>query len=262
MDSRWERRLAGEIVYHKPNRHLALAMWLLIDRGRDCPFFKVGRHLREEIRCYQFSFSGKAARAEGAAYGKAVDGIHIKSSESWIVAEKIERLLKTFVFILVSFDHTGDLAAGAVLRKRFRKAIRFLAMIFSTQHTRYHGHFGARRPVHPRFYTNDTRPPAFGGIGGHTNYADAFFFRVVDKRRETLRVSRRENDSVDAALHEFHERLGIPLAERANGAVYILRAKLCSTASFVQDSAPKLIIEKMDFPRYADANAKASLGGR
>ena len=61
MDSRWERRLAGEVVYHEPNRHLALAMWLLVDRGRDCPFFKVGRHLREEIRRYQFSFSGKAA---------------------------------------------------------------------------------------------------------------------------------------------------------------------------------------------------------
>src|SRR5260370_24138079 len=141
MESRRERHLAGEIVYHEPNRRLALAMRLLIDRGRDCPFFKVGRHLREEIRRYQFSFSGKAACAEGTAHGKAVDGIHIKSGESWIVAEKVERLLKTLVFVLVSFDHTGDLAAGAVLRKCFRKTSGFLAMIFSIQQTRNHGHF-------------------------------------------------------------------------------------------------------------------------
>ena len=77
-----------------------------------------------------------------------------------------------------------------------------------------------------------------------------------------MRVSCRENDSVDAALHEFLERLGISLPERANRAVYKLRAKLCSTTSFVQDSAPKLIIEKMDFSRYADSNPKASLGHR
>ena len=246
-------------------------MWLLVNRGRDCPFSKVGRHFSEEIGRYQFSFSGKATCAEGAAHRKAVDGIHVESSKSWIVAEKIKSLLKTLVFVLMSFDDTGDLATGAVPRKCFRKPIGFLAMIFSIQHTRNHGHPGARRhklphqlpcqpAVQPRFYANDARPPAFRSIGGHTNYADAFLFRVVDKRLEKLRVSCRENDSVDPALHEFPERLGISLSERANRAVYKLRAKLCSTTSFVQDSAPKLIIEEMDFSRYAHANAKASLG--
>src|SRR5258708_38651761 len=167
MDSRWERYRAREVVDHESNRHLALAMGLLINGGRDCPFFKMGRHLREEIRRYQLDFSGKAACAEGTANGKTVHCIHVESSKRWIIAEKIKRLLKTLLLVLVSLDDTGDLATRAVPRKRFRKPIGFFAMVFRIQHTGNHRHLGARphklphqltcQPsIQPRFHTNDT----------------------------------------------------------------------------------------------------------
>lgn len=130
MDGGGERYLAGEVVGHEPNRHLALAMWLLIDGGRDRAFLKIGRHLREKVCRYQLCFSGEAARAEGAAHGKTIHGVHVESGKSWNLAQKIKRLLETLVFVLVSFNHTGDLASCAVPWKGFGKPRRFLAMIF------------------------------------------------------------------------------------------------------------------------------------
>src|SRR5208282_2137188 len=87
----------------------------------------------------------QTAGAEGAAHRKTVDGIHVKSSKSWNTTEKIKSLLETLVFVLVSFDNTGDLATGAVPQKRFRETIGLLAMIYGLQHTRNYGHLGARR---------------------------------------------------------------------------------------------------------------------
>ena len=45
-------------------------------------------------------------------------------------------------------------------------------------------------------------------------------------------------------------------------AVYQLDAKLRNPASFFEDPAPKLIVEKMDFPRYADSDTRVRAGNR
>src|SRR5579863_69490 len=145
MDGCWKRYLASEMVRHQTNRHLALTMRLLVDRSCDRPFFEIRRHLGEEIRRYQLCLSREASRAQRTANGEAVDGVHIKSGESWNPAQKIKRLLETFVFVFVPFDNAGDLPSGAVPRKCFREPGGFLAMILGTQHASNDGHFGAGR---------------------------------------------------------------------------------------------------------------------
>jgi hypothetical protein len=118
-------------------------MWLLVDRSPDDPFLEIRRHLREEVCGYQFYFSGKTSCSKGAVHRKTVDRIHIKSSQCRKTTKKIKRLLETLVF--VPFDKLDDLPARAVLRKCFRKAIRFPAMISGVQHASNDGHFGAPR---------------------------------------------------------------------------------------------------------------------
>ena len=104
-------------------------------------------------------------------------------------------------------------------------------MIFSAQHARNDGHFRTRRnklphqlpgqtTIQPRFHANDGRPPAFRSVGGYANYTDTVFFRAVNQRLQTLWISRRKNNSVDAARHEFLESFGIPNSESWHRAVY------------------------------------------
>src|SRR5271165_980638 len=145
MDSRRKRGFTGQVIGHEPDSHLTLTVRLLINRGSDSALFEIGRHLSEEIRCYQFCFSRKAASAEGPAHWKAVDCIDVNSGEARNAAQKIKCLLKTLVFVLMSFDHADNLAPGTVSRKCVGKPRGFSPVILGAQHARNHSHFGAWR---------------------------------------------------------------------------------------------------------------------
>jgi len=84
----------------------------------------------------------------------------------------------------------------------------------------------------------------FRRIGRYANYTDTFLFRAVNKRLQTLRISCRKDDSLNAALHELFESFGVPYAKRGHRAIYQFDTQLCDTTSFVQHAAPELIIEK------------------
>src|ERR1700687_2549510 len=154
-------------------------------------------------------------------------------------------------------------------RKRIGEAIRFPAMIFSTQHAGNDGHLRTRRnkfphqlpgkaTIQPRFHANDSRSPASRSIGGYANYTDTVCFRAVDKRLQTLRIPCRKNDSVNAALHEFLESFGIIYAKSGYRTIYQLDPQRRHPTSFVQHTTPKLIIEKSNLPGYANADTDAA----
>jgi hypothetical protein len=91
---------------------------------------------------------------------------------------------------------------------------------------------------------------------------DALLFRAVNEWRQIPRVSRGEDNAIDAALEEFFERFGISFPKHLNGTVHKFDSQLRNAASFVEDPAPELIVEEVDFPRHAYTNASAGLGNR
>ena len=98
-----------------------------------------------------------------------------------------------------------------MLRKSFRKAIGFFAMIFRVQHAGDHGNIRTRRnklahqftrqtAIQPGFHTHDAGAPAIGSIGGDTHHTNSFFFRFVDQRLKPFGISRGQNDPTDTVL--------------------------------------------------------------
>ena len=116
--------------------------------------------------------------------------------------------------------------------------------------------------IQPRFHADDRGPPAFGSVGGNADDRYAIFFRIIDERGQILGVSRREDDSVHAALNQLFESLGIFMPERLYRAIDKLNSQLSKASSFFEDSAPELIVEKMDFTRHAHADARDGFGDR
>src|SRR5208337_2259272 len=143
--------------------------------------------------------------------------IHVESGQIWNLAQKIKGLLETFILVLVSFYNADDFASGAVPWKRVGKTRGLLSVIFGAQHASNHGHFGTCR---------------------YANHRYSFSFGFINQRRESLRISRRENDSVHALPHELLERFRVRLSQRLNRPVYKLDSVLCHTASFIQHAAP------------------------
>jgi hypothetical protein len=86
------------------------------------------------------------------------------------------------------------------------------------------------------------------GIGGNTNHANSLFLCGVDQGRQTSRISSGDNDSVDLTLEELPERSGVVFTQGTHWAILKLDAKLCHPTGFVEHSAPKLIVEEVDFP--------------
>jgi hypothetical protein len=109
-------------------------MGLLVDGCGDGSRLKVGRHLSKKVCGYQFYFPGEAHGCKGTADRKAVNGVNIDSGQVWDSTKEMKRFLKAFIFILVTFNNTDGLSPGAMLGKSFRKAVGFLAMVFSTEH--------------------------------------------------------------------------------------------------------------------------------
>src|SRR5580765_7106747 len=135
MDGGRNVAFAGEVVGHQTYRDLSLPVWLLIDGSSDGPLLKIRRHLGEKIGRNEFYFSGEAPRAKRSANRQAIDGVYINSGEIWNFAKQIGRLVKTFVFVLVTFDDADHFPVQAVTRKRFGKAVGLLAMVFGGEHT-------------------------------------------------------------------------------------------------------------------------------
>jgi len=103
---------------------------------------------------------------------------------------------------------------------------------------------------------------ALRGIRGNTNHADAFGFRFVNQRSQILWVSRGENNPVDATLHEVLEYRRVAFSQDLNGPILKLDTQLPYVAGFLEDPAPKLVIEKMNFAGDANANASAAFRNR
>jgi hypothetical protein len=271
VDCRGKVYLARKIVGQDPDRYLALPMRLLINGRRDGSLLEIGRHLGEEVGGDQFYLSSEAPGSEGVAHRKAVDGIYVQSGKSWNTTEEIKCLLEALILVFVPFNNAYDLAARAMLRKPFGKAVGLLAMILGREHARDDGDHRTRgdelahqlagdTAIQPGVYTDDTRTPALRGVGRHTHDVDALLLRSVNEWREIPRVSRGENNAIDGALEELFEGFGISFPEDLHGTVNKFDSELRNTASFVQDSAPELIVEEVDFPRHAYTNASAGLG--
>ena len=145
MDGRWKGNLVSKVIRHEPDRQLALAVGLLIDRGGDDAFVKIRSHLREKIGGNQFHFSSQAMGSQGAAHRKTVHGIHVESSQVGGLVEQLERLLKTLILVFVPFNDRYYRSSRAMPWKGLGEAIRLPAMIFRTQHARNEGHSRTRR---------------------------------------------------------------------------------------------------------------------
>jgi len=63
-------------------------------------------------------------------------------------------------------------------------------------------------------------------------------------------------------LYEFLEDRRISFSERVNGSIQELKPQLSDAASFIPDSAPKLVIEKVYFPGYAHPHSSAGFSNR
>src|ERR1700730_4462640 len=248
-------------------------MRLLINGRGDGSLLEIGGHLRKQVRGDQFYLSSQAPGSEGAAYGKAVDSIHVESGEGWNATEEVKCLLETLLLVFVSFNNAYDLPPRAMLREPFGKRVSLLAMVFGREHARDNGNLRTWRnklahqltagtAIQPRFYTDDGRAPAFRCVGRYTNDVDAFLFRGVNQWRQIPGVSRGENNAVDAALEEFFERFGISFPKHSNGTVHKFDSELRDAASFVEDSAPELIVKEVDFPWHAYTDASTGLGDR
>ena len=132
-------------------------------------------------------------RSQRPAHRQTVHRVDVESGKLRRLAKQLECLLKTLVFVLVSFDYSEDLSPGAMLGERFRKTSRFLAMIFRVQHAGYDRYLRTRRhklthqfssqtTVQLRFHTHDAGAPAFGSVGGDADYANSLFLGFVNER--------------------------------------------------------------------------------
>ena len=91
------------------------------------------------------------------------------------------------------FDDGEDFTASAVLRKRLRKAVCLLAMVFGVQHASHDCHARSRRnklshqlacqaAIQLRFYADDTGAPTLRSVCRYTYNPDTPLFRFVDER--------------------------------------------------------------------------------
>src|SRR2546430_9192257 len=86
--------------------------------------------------------------------------------------------------------------------------------------------------------------------GGYVYVAVHFFF-FSSRRRHTRFDCDWSSDvcSSDlAALYQFLEYLGISFSERLHGAIHELNPQLSDAPGFIQDSAPELVVEIVNFP--------------
>src|ERR1700676_4992225 len=108
-----------------------------------------------------------------------------------------------------------------------------------------------------RLDAHDARSVALRSIRRNTNDAKAFCFCFVNQGCWFVWTSCGEDDSIDTAFHQFLERFYIPFSQSLPGTVFKLDAELLQMPRFVQDSAPKLVVEKMDFLGDAHADTHA-----
>src|SRR5215469_11205285 len=243
-------------------------MRVLVDGGGDCAFLEIRGHFLEKIGGDEPHLSPQAACAECPADRQTIDGIHIYSGKRWNAAQQLARFLEALILIFVSFDHGNDFAAWTVLRKSFRKSMRLLTMVFRHQHTGHHRYFGPRRQKLPhqfagetsvqvRLDANDTGAPAVRGVGRYANHADTLVFCFIDQRGQTLGVPGGQNNSIHTARDELFERLGVPLAKGGHRAIHEFNAQLRNAPLLLQHPTPKLIVEKVNFPRDTHADTRA-----
>src|SRR5437016_6438835 len=120
--------------------------------------------------------------------------------------------------------------------------------------------FTGQAAIQRRLHADDAGTAALGGIGGYANYTNTFLFRIVNERSQIFWISCGENNSVDAALYQFPEYLGISFCERLHGTIHELNPQLSDAPGFIQDSAPKLVVEIVNLPGHAHPDSSARFG--
>ena len=76
----------------------ALAIGILVDRGADCSVFDERDHLLKEIGGDRAKGPAASMFADGAAYGKTVDGVHVDATDIFFTREEVARFSITFFF--------------------------------------------------------------------------------------------------------------------------------------------------------------------
>src|SRR6266404_4329453 len=111
-----------------------------------------------------------------------------------------------------------------------------------------------------RLDANDARPATFRRIGRNANYRNSLVLGIVDKWLQCFRISSRQDNSLYAASHKLLECVGVPFSEHFHGSIHKLDSKMGNLPGLFQNAAPQLIVEKMNFSRYAHADFCAGLG--
>jgi hypothetical protein len=70
------------VIPNQPNCRLALKIRPLIDRGNDSAVLEIWHHFTKWIGCDEFYLPGPTGAAQGAACGKAIDGVYMNASET------------------------------------------------------------------------------------------------------------------------------------------------------------------------------------